>query len=41
MKLWEHTERERIKGIKENTVKKFTAAIDFESYFTHTKKVEE
>ena len=41
MKLWEHTERERIKGIKENTVKKFTSAIDFESYFTHTKKVEE
>lgn len=41
MKLWEHTEKDRIVGIKENTVKKFTAPSDFDSYFFHTKKVEE
>lgn len=42
MKLWEYTEKERISGIKEKTVKKFTdPATDFNSYFFNTKKVEE
>lgn len=41
MKLWDHIEKERIAGIKEKTVKKFTAAADFDSYFFNTKKVEE
>jgi hypothetical protein len=42
MKLWESTEKERISGIKEKTVMKFTdPATDFDSYFFYTKKVEE
>jgi len=40
MKLWDSTEKERISGIKDKTVRKFTdPATDFNSYFFNTKKV--